>query len=97
MSLAWLLLNRAHVSEFIGAKESAMRESKWPTKLLNCLLVGALLSGAFPHRPACAELVATESVLTPARLRAVLDRQDVQAQLQAYGVSAEEAAARVAD
>lgn len=80
-----------------------MRERKWPTKLLCCLLVGAILSGVITDRPARAELVATESVITPAatperdraRLRVVLDREDVRAQLQAYGVSAEEAAARV--
>ncbi len=80
-----------------------MRTIMWPTKPLSCLVVIAILSGVIPYGPARAELVATESVLAPsrtlesdrARLRALLDRQDVQGRLQAYGISAEEAAARV--
>src|SRR5262245_41207518 len=80
-----------------------MRATKRPTKLLCWLLVVAMLGGGIASRPAWADLVATESVIarapTPesdrARLRAVLEREDVRAQLQAYGLSAEEAAARV--
>lgn len=80
-----------------------MRVAKSPIKLLSWLLVAAMLGGGIPPRPAWADLVATESVITPAptpewdraRLRALLDREDVQAQLHTYGVSAEEAAARV--
>jgi hypothetical protein len=79
-----------------------MRATKRPTKLLCWLLVVAMLVGSIPSAPAWANLVATESVIarapTPesdrARLRTVLDREDVRAQLQAYSVSAEEAAAR---
>ncbi|MGH7303433.1 MAG: PA2779 family protein [Candidatus Rokuibacteriota bacterium] len=67
------------------------------------LLITTILAGVFPPRPAWADLVPTESVITPsstadrdrARLRALLDREDVRAQLQTYGVSADEAAARV--
>ena len=80
-----------------------MRAILWPTKPLSCLLVVALLGAVIPYRPARAELVATESVIAPgrtpevdrARVRALLDRRDVQAQLEQYGISAEEAAARV--
>lgn len=80
-----------------------MRATQWPTKLLGWLLVAAMLGGGIPSRPAWADLVPTESIVmrapTPewdrARLQAVLDREDVRAQLRAYGVSAEEAAARV--
>jgi len=47
--------------------------------------------------------VVTDSVITPARrpesdrarVRALLDRRDLQSQLEEYGISAEEAAARV--
>lgn len=75
----------------------------WPTRVVSWLLITTMLGGVFPQRPAWAELVPTESVITPtstpdrdrARLRALLDREDVRAQLQSYGVSAEEAAARV--
>jgi hypothetical protein len=81
-----------------------MRAIGRPVKLLCCLLVVAMLAGMIPCRPARAELVATEAVVTPAsapewnraRLRAWLDRADVRAQLEAYGVGAEEAEARVA-
>lgn len=78
-----------------------MRVKTWPVQPLSGVLVVAILSGALPCRPAWA--VATESVVTPAptaeghpaRLRAMLDRKDVRAQLQASGVSADEAAVRV--
>ena len=73
------------------------------TKPLSGLLVVALLGAAIPYRPAQAELVVTDSVITPARrpesdrarVRALLDRRDLQSQLEEYGISAEEAAARV--
>lgn len=79
-----------------------MRVKTWPAQLLSAVLAVAMLSGALPCRPAWAELVGTESVVTPApaperhraRLR-VLDREDVRAQLQAYGVGTDGAAARV--
>ena len=78
-----------------------MRATKL-AKLLCWILVGAMLGGGFPSHPASADLVTTESVIARvptsegdrARLRAALERDDVRAQLQAYGVSAEEAAAR---
>jgi Family of unknown function (DUF6627) len=80
-----------------------MRVKTWPAQLLSGVLVVTMLSGVLPCRPAWAELVATESVVTPApsaeghraRLRALLDREDVRAQLQVYGVGVDEAAARV--
>lgn len=80
-----------------------MRANRWPSKILSCLLVAAILGGVIPYRAARAELVPTESIVSRdptserdrARLRALLDREDVQAQLRAYGVSAEEAAVRV--
>jgi len=73
------------------------------TKPLSGLLVVALLGAAIPYRPAQAELVVTDSVIAPARrpesdrarVRALLDRREVQEQLEQYGISAEEAAARV--
>ena len=80
-----------------------MRATMRPAKLLSCLLIVALLGAVIPYRPARAELVATETVIAPgrtpeadrARVRALLARHDVQAQLEQYGISAEEAAARV--
>src|SRR5213592_2559740 len=80
-----------------------MRAIMRPTKPLSCFLVVALLGAAIPYRPAQAELVVTDSVITPARrpesdrarVRALLDRRDLQSQLEEYGISAEEAAARV--
>ena len=72
-------------------------------KPLSYFLVVAVFSLLLPHRPAEAELVGTESAITPARgaeadrawVHAFLDRQDVQAQLETYGISVEEAHARV--
>lgn len=80
-----------------------MRAFMRPAKPLSCLLVAALLGAVIPYRPARAELVATESVIAPsrtlesdrARVRALLDRHDVRAQLEQYGIGAEEAVARV--
>ena len=80
-----------------------MRAIMRPTKPLSCFLVVALLGAAIPYRPAQAELVVTDSVIAPARrpesdrarVRALLDRRDLQSQLEEYGISAEEAAARV--
>src|SRR5439155_5203774 len=82
-------------------KEVAMRAIMRPMKPLSCFLVVALLGAAIPYRPAQAELVVTDSVITPARrpesdrarVRALLDRRDLQSQLEEYGISAEEAAA----
>lgn len=80
-----------------------MRPVMGLAKPLSGVLVVAILSAVIPYRAARAELVTTESVVTGsgttessrARLRTLLDRRDVQEQLQAYGVSAQEAAARV--
>jgi len=80
-----------------------MRGIMRPARPLSCLLVVALLGAMIPYRPARAELVVTDSVITPARrpesdrarVRALLDRREVEAQLEEYGISAEEAAARV--
>jgi len=80
-----------------------MRAIMRPAKPLSCFLVVALLGAAIPYRPARAELMATESITAPhqtpqsdrARVRALFDQHDVQAQLERYGMSAEEAAARV--
>jgi Family of unknown function (DUF6627) len=83
-----------------------MRVFTLPAKTLCWVLVVAILSQFIPNGPARAELVSTESVISTgptaptserdrARLRALLAREDVQAQLRAYGVSADEAAARV--
>jgi hypothetical protein len=62
-----------------------------------------MLGGSIPAGTARADLVSTESIITRAptpegdrtRLRALLAREDVRAQLQGYGIRAEEAAARV--
>src|SRR2546427_740675 len=80
-----------------------MRAIMRPTKPLSCFLVVALLGAAIPYRPAQAGLVVTDSVITPARrpesdrerVRALLDRRDLQSQLEEYGISAGEAAGRV--
>jgi hypothetical protein len=66
-------------------------------------LIIALLSMSLPQGRAEAAMASTESVIGIAhdsqaereRVRAFLDRADVQAQLQAYGISPEEAVARV--
>lgn len=46
--------------------------------------------------PVHAGMVATDSVLERSRISSLLERADVQAQLQAYGVSAADVKARVA-
>lgn len=75
-------------------------------KPLTYLVIVAILSLSLPHQPARAAMVATESVIASAtdpqakqsereRVRAFLQREDVRAQLQAYGLSPEETIARV--
>jgi tetratricopeptide (TPR) repeat protein len=67
------------------------RGSRWPTKVVGSLLVGTMLGGLIPSGTARADLVSTESIITRAttaewdraRLRALLAREDVRAQLQA--------------
>lgn len=67
------------------------------------VLVLAVFSLLLPCRAAEAELAGTRPEITlahdgesaRARVRALLDRQDVQAKLQSYGISVEEARARV--
>lgn len=67
------------------------------------VLVIALLSMSLPKGRAQAAIVPTESVIDVtqdsqadrARVRAFLSRAEVQAQMQAYGISPEEAAERV--
>jgi hypothetical protein len=54
-----------------------------------------VLSLALPL-PVHAGMVATENALERSRIASLLERADVQAQLQAYGVSPEEVKARVA-
>lgn len=66
-------------------------------------MVVAVFTLSLPRRPAEATLVATESAIAGApdaetnhaRVRAFLDRQDVQVQLEAYGINVDEARARV--
>ena len=80
-----------------------MRAIMRPAKPLSCFLVVALLGAVIPYRPARAELMATESITAPhrtpesdrARVRALFDRHDVQTRLERYGITAEEALARV--
>ncbi len=80
-----------------------MRRSLLHARPLIYFLILALLSLSLPRRPAEANLVGTESAITPThdaeaqrgRVRALFDRQDVQAHLEMYGISLEEARARV--
>jgi hypothetical protein len=64
------------------------------------LMVSLLIVSLVMPFPAVAGIVATEDVLTQsndrARVANVVDRADVQAQLQAYGVSPAEVKARIA-
>ena len=67
------------------------------------LLFIALLVGGFVSQAAFAAMVTTETVVSEQvrvldrdQLAAALEREDVQASLEAYGVSPEEAAERVA-
>ncbi len=75
-------------------------------KSLTYVLVIAMLSLSLPHQPARAAMVATESVIASAtdpqaeqsdreRVRAFLQREEVRAQIRAYGLSPEETVARV--
>ncbi len=72
-------------------------------KPIGCLLIVAVFCLSVPHHPARAAMVGTESVIAPAagmataraRARAFLDREDVRAQVKAYGIDADEAAARI--
>lgn len=73
---------------------------------LACLLILAHLSLWLPQHRARAAMVTTEPVITSAaepqerqsdrqRVRAFLDREEVRAQIEAYGLSPDEAVARV--
>ncbi len=72
-------------------------------KPIGYLLIVAVFCLSVPRHPAWAAMVSTESVIAPAagmetgraRVRAFLDREDVRAQIEAYGVDADEAAARI--
>ena len=67
------------------------------------LVVFALLSPSVPPRPAEAAMVTTEAAVNPAaelesdraQVRAFLERDDVRAQMEGYGLTPEEAIARV--
>ena len=67
------------------------------------LVVFALLSPSVPPRPAEAAMVTTEAAVNPAaelesdraQVRAFLERDDVRAQMASYGLTPEEAIARV--
>ena len=80
-----------------------MRAMLLNSRPLIYFLVVAVFSLSLPHRPAEAHLVTTEATIAAspdaetnrARVRAFLDRQDVQAQLEAYGINVDEARARV--
>lgn len=73
------------------------------SKPLIYVLVVAVFGLSLPQGPAEATLVPTEASVARApdsetdraRVRALLDREDVQAQLEAYGISVDEARARV--
>ena len=60
------------------------------------LIAGLLILSLVLALPAHAGMVATENLLERERLATLLERADVQAQLQAYGVSPGEVKARVA-
>ena len=64
--------------------------------MLRRLIAGLLILSLVLPLPAHAGMVATESLLERERIATLLERADVQAQLQAYGVSAGEVKARVA-
>ncbi len=72
-------------------------------KSIVCLLVAALLNLSLPLHAARAAMVGTEAVVetaTPveadrARLRALLLRDEARAQLETYGITRDEAAARL--
>lgn len=81
-----------------------MKRSENKNKLLPLvMLILGLCAGAFTTQAAMAAMVSTETVVTEQALSvdrdqlvAALEREDVRAQLQEYGVSPEEAAKRVA-
>jgi len=60
------------------------------------LIASILILSLVMPLPAHAGLVSTESLLERERIASLLERADVQAHLQAYGVSPSEAKARVA-
>ncbi len=68
-----------------------------------CLLVAALLNLSLPLHAACGAMVETEAVVETAtqvgvdraRLRALLLRDEARAQLETYGITREEAVARL--
>jgi hypothetical protein len=60
------------------------------------LIASVLILSLVMPLPAHAGMVATESLLDRERIASVLERADVQAQLQAYGVNPAEVKARVA-
>jgi hypothetical protein len=60
------------------------------------LIAGLLILSLVLPLPAHAGMVATESLLERERIATLLERADVQSQLQAYGVSPSEVKARVA-
>ena len=70
----------------------------YASRFVACLLIADLI---LPVAPAHAALVPTDEVLTTQtneqreHIQAFLNRQDVQAQLQRYGISPDEAKARV--
>ncbi len=72
-------------------------------KPLSYLLILAMVSLSLPHYSARAAMVPTEAVIEGAvdgqsdraRLRALVQREDIRAQLQAYGIEPGEALARV--
>ncbi len=75
-------------------------------KPLASLLILALLSLSLPQHPARAAMISTESAIASStdrpesradrdRVRAFLDREEVRAQIQAYGLDPDEAMARV--
>ena len=73
------------------------------TKSIVCLLVAALLNLSLPLHAARAAMVGTEAVVETAtqieadraRLRALLLRDEARAQLETYGITRDEAAARL--
>ncbi|HWM43856.1 MAG TPA: PA2779 family protein, partial [Burkholderiales bacterium] len=64
--------------------------------MLRRLIAGLLILSLVLPLPAHAGMVATESLLERERIATLLERADVQAQLEAYGVSPGEVKARVA-
>ena len=75
----------------------------WLTRPLCHLLILAMVSLSLPHTSARAAMVGTEAAIEGAtearsdraRLRSLVQREDIRAQLQAYGIAPGEALARV--